>query len=244
LLRDDLQSAGKTEVNICGTAGLRDCGTAGLRDCGTALKTHPYLCQSQKSRGDFFVCSWFPSGVFTDGGCFACDASNLSGDAEHIEFYPISAFVDFLFSPIGQDDRATKVAILERMRVYFNASIYRRIYFVSSHLHSRLKDPCMGVEPEAGRVTLLFPEGAGNVTHVELNNRHFSTLLQKHYYQDIDLVRDAFSLLDIAHETLVTEHADTWAELRFFYRQCVQRTRYGAWIRECFNPDVQVLLRE
>ncbi len=236
LLGDGLQAVGKSEIKLCGVAELRNCGAV-------AEYAHTSLCQSLDT-GHFFVCAAFPSGFFASDTCFECCSQLALPDAEHIEFYPLEVLISFLFAPTGKDSKQAKIRILERMRDYFSSSIYRRLYFIPSHLSSRLSDPCMNINADSGVVTLLFPDNAQHFTHVEVNNREFAETLYKHYYQGVPLVHDALSLLDIAHQTLTTEHAaaEPWAALQFFYQQCVLRTRYADWVRECFNPDVQALL--
>ena len=238
LLNDGLLAIGKSEIKLCGSEELRKCDSV-------LNAPHPSLC-ANVGMGRFFVCAAFPTGFFSSDTCFECRIQSAALNEEHIEFYPLEVFVNFLFSPTGNDSREVKLQILERMLKYFSSSIYRRLYFIPSHLHSRMNDPCMSIDEQLGLVTLLFPDNMGSFTHVMVNNREFATTLYQHYHQGVPLVHDALSLLDIAQRTLTMEYTVTepWAALRFFYQQCVLRTRYADWVRECFNPDVQALLRE
>jgi hypothetical protein len=126
---------------------------------------------------------------------------------------------------------------------YFGSSIYRRIYFMPVHLHSRFKDPCMRIASSEGQVTFLFPTGDNRISFMEVNNQAFSETLYGHYSQGGMFMQDSLSLLDIAYKTLSLEDgADHLAALRFFYQQCELRTGCAAWLKECFTPEVQQYL--
>jgi hypothetical protein len=217
-------------------AGLRDCGTAGLSP------PHPYFCK-KISTGHFFVCSWFPSGFFLSDACLACRIEGASSNGEHIEFYPLDALTNFLFSPIGHDSKQAKLDVLARMQHYFSSNIYRRIYFMPMPQDSRLKDPCMHISAGSGQVVFLFPGSGDELSFVEVNNQAFSDTLYKHYYEGVSLVQDGLNLLDIAQKTLLLdEFSKPHETLRFFYQQCVLRTSCSEWIKACFTPEVQQYL--
>lgn len=227
LLASELQNLGKTEITIH------------QNTLEPIQLVHPYVSQGLSEGERFFVCSWFPSGLFKSAQYFEQHLQKHTPDKEHIEFYPLDAFIEFLFSPTTQEDRSAKILILERMQYYFSSSIYRRIYFITSPAHSCLKDPCMGIEPARGCVNFLFPERGGQVTHIEVNNSNLSSLLYKHYYQRADLVHEGLGFLEIAYKTLTTKHIDEpLAEVKFFYQKCKGHSLYAQWVDKCFSEDV------
>ena len=233
LLVSELQAVGKTEITI-----YQD-------KIETMPFVHPYISADVIEGERFFVCSWFPSGLFKSAPHFEQHLKKHSADTEHIEFYPLDAFIEFLFSPTTQEDRATKISILERMQHYFSSSIYRRIYFITSPVQSCLKDPCMGIEPARGCVNFLFPEHSGQLTHIEVNNPDLSALLYKHYYQRADLVHDGLGFLEIAYQTLTNQTVlEPFDDMRFFYQKCKAHSLYAQWIDKCFNNDVKKFITQ
>lgn len=233
LLVSELQDLGKTEITI-------------HQNTVNSMPTvHPYVSENITEGERFFVCSWFPSGLFKSAHYFDQHLRKHSPDTEHIEFYPLDAFIEFLFSPTIQEDRSTKISILERMQHYFSSSIYRRIYFITSPVQSCLKDPCMGIEPARGCVNFLFPEHSGQLTHIEVNNPDLSALLYKHYYQRADLVHDGLGFLEIAYQTLTNQTVlEPFDDMRFFYQKCKAHSLYAQWIDKCFNNDVKKFITQ
>lgn len=232
LLVSDLSLIHTGEVTVNHSAAVKKCEMSG---------SHPYLCALGERR--FLVCSSFPSELFSSARCFDCYVKGSQSGKEHVEFYPLDTLISFLFSPVGLDCKQTKLQTLEQMQQYFSSSIYRRLYFIPSHLHSRMREPCMSIEPEGGAVTLLFPAHSGNISHVAVNNPQFAEELYRYYHQGTVLIHDALSLLAIAHQTLLLDFEEnSAAAMCYFYKQCVTRTRYADWIRECFTPEVQQML--
>ena len=234
LLVEDLQPIRTGEVNICSGSSKRQCAD------GTS---HPFLCELGEKR--FFISPTFPSDFFISGKCVDCYDRNADANKEHVEFYPLDAFVAYLFSPLGRDDRGAKLKVLGRMQKYFSSSIFRRLYFLPTHQSMRVKEPCMSIDPGSGVVTVLFPSYMGDFTHLEMHNREVSAALYAHYHQGSDLVHDTLSLLDIAQRTLMMEHAgEGLSSIRYFYRQCVMRTRCADQVKSCFTPEIQRALSD
>jgi transcriptional regulator with XRE-family HTH domain len=211
------------------------------------IKTDSTSTSTSTSMGDgsFCVFPCFPSDPFiqADDEAFL-QFNNRAITQEHVEFYPLDALVNFLFSPIGRDARERKIQILNRMQTYFRSSIYRRIYFVPGIAETRVRPPCISLAPDAGQVTFAFYDGSQTIRKVTVSNSQLCNTLQRHYQQEVELVHYGVVLLQVAHNTLSTEHSDFLAGIRFFYQQCVPLGQCADWVRSCFTPEVQQYLDE
>ncbi|WGZ96161.1 MAG: hypothetical protein QJT81_09370 [Candidatus Thiothrix putei] len=161
---------------------------------------------------------------------------------EHIEFYPLDALMNFLFSPIGRDTRERKIHILNRMMAYFRSSIYRRIYFIPGAAKTRTRPPCISLAPTEGQVTFSFYDGSQAIRKVTLSNSQLCNTLQRHYQQEVELVHYGVALLKVAHNTLTAEHSNVLEEIRFLHQQCIPLGQCADWIKNCFTPEVQQYL--
>lgn len=237
LLTGGLVSLGKSEIAFGNVNGLT---TACLPARERAGALHSWFCQREPDK-QFVVYPTFPSGLFTTEACLNCHLAKGSA-LEHIEFYPLDALIEFVFSPVSFYSKRDRIRILERIIRYFDSNIYQRIYFMPVHLESSLKDPCLYISQENGQVTFLMSDKKGGVSFVEVNNQALSDTLHKYYHQDVELVQYGVILLEIALATLTTVHpAEPYADILFFQQQCDTRTRYGEWVKSCFSPDIQAL---
>jgi transcriptional regulator with XRE-family HTH domain len=97
---------------------------------------HHHTAPDHTNQALFKVYSTFPAPHFACEACFnhlPWIATRLS---EHIEFYNLRHFIDFLFSPTGNYTNDEKLQILQRMHDYFSRSMYQRIYFTPALQHS------------------------------------------------------------------------------------------------------------
>lgn len=239
LLVEPLPRMQQSAVRLVAKKSFAD-AIQGQRQCKDATKQ--FLCPTELFSDSFLVCSQFPYGIFTSEECFSCYDKPGLHDAIHLEFYPMEAFINFLFSPVSRLGRNAKISVLGRILKFFGESVHRQIYFMSPHGNEHTIDPCMYILPKQGNVAFLFGNGGNDLRLIEVKDRELTDTLYK-YYRQMQVVRDGLRLVAIARDVL--QQGETHSirdEAREFYQRCLLKTDYADWVKACFDPDVQAYL--
>lgn len=208
----------------------------------SAKHTHLATTFNDQPSTFFKVCNWFPTRHFTCSECFANLLKAKPSSQEHIEFYPLSSFIEFLFSPVGTYSKADKITILQRMLHYFSINIYQRLYFIPN-TQQRLRDASIRIDAYQGKVSFLLPVDQQDLRYIHINNRGLAQSLHS-YYQSIDRINDTLHILETAQRILAEDTPLQITAIRKFYQECSTTPHHKQWIRECFTPEIQQLLEE